>query len=55
MTSATTRWRARSCAARTRTRGSARSTSADALDIDGVVAIYTYEDLPTGSPSRFRC
>ena len=29
---------------------------ADALDVDGLVAIYTYEDLPgAGRPSRCRC
>ena len=55
-TSATTRSRRRSCAARTPTPGSSTSTSTDALDVDGVVAIYTYEDLDRpGRPSRCRC
>ena len=27
----------------------------DALDVDGLVAIYTYEDLEAGWPSRCRC
>ena len=35
----------RSCAARTRTPGSSTSTSTAALDVDGVLAIYTYDDL----------
>ncbi len=38
-----TRWR--SSAARTRTPGSSTSTSPTALEVDGLVAIYTYEDL----------
>ena len=55
-TSATTRSRPPSCAARTPTPGSSTSTSTDALDVDGVVAIYTYEDLAgPGRPSRCRC
>ncbi len=40
-TSATTRSRPPSCAARTPTPGSSTSTSTDALEVDGVVAIYT--------------
>ena len=45
-TSAAARSPPRSSAARTRTPGSPTSTSSDALDVDGLVAIYTYEDLP---------
>ena len=41
-----TRWRRRSCAARTRTPGSLDIDVSAALDVDGLVAIYTYEDLP---------
>ena len=55
-TSATTRSPRRSCAARTPTPASSTSTSTDALDVDGVVAIYTWEDLARpGRPSRCRC
>ena len=41
----TARWPPPSCARRTRTPGSSTSTSRRALDVEGLVAIYTYEDL----------